>query len=355
MSDYDIIDVAPTRELTVVDNFILNKPKNRYAEGLHYINNTQVATGLLDPTVTEEDMRIAEYGAKNDPNAVAILRVKSEVFDMGKVKLTPFDECVLDACYALALHGATKFSIENLANVLAGKEVKFHDLDTSRYKGALEFLKENPDGTAVIDPSSLSYYEFLHFTVEKLSKLTVTLDCTNLLAPDGQKVFSELKVEGYMLPVEIFHGVSRITKKEKVFYRFLTKSIIYEYAERFNRIACVPAKLLDNGVPNNVETIPLKTAILKKIALMKNSHNNYYTNKISYEWYSEKDKAMRGLLSELGLSREQYSSSSAWRNKKSKIHRDVGLILEKCKEEGMIADYEEAKEGQRIIGYIITP
>lgn len=321
---------------------------------VHYMNNTQVATGLLDPTVTEEDMRIAEYGAKNDPNAVAILRVQSEIFDMGKVKLTPFDECVLDACYALALHGATKFSIENLANVLAGKEVKFHDLDTSRYKGALEFLKQNPDGTTAIDPSNLSYYEFLHFTVEKLSKLTVTLDCTNLLAPDGKRVFSELKVEGYMLPVEIYYGVSRVTKKEKVYYRFLTKSIIYEYAERFNRIACVPKKLLDNGVPNNVETIPLQTAVLKKISLIKNDHNNYYTNKISYEWYSEKDKKMHGLLADLGLSREQYSSNSAWRNKKSKIHRDVGLILQKCQDEGIISGYEEMKDGQKIQGYTIT-
>ena len=52
----EIIDVTPTNELAILEPPVR---KNRYAEGLHYINNTQVATGLLDPTVTEEDMRIS--------------------------------------------------------------------------------------------------------------------------------------------------------------------------------------------------------------------------------------------------------------------------------------------------------
>jgi hypothetical protein len=98
------------------------------------------------------------------------------------------------------------------------------------------------------------------------------------------------------------------------------------------------------------ENITLQNTVARRIVQIKNKNNHSASNRISYEWGKNGEK---GLLSRVGIRRENFSSDNAWSQKKTKVHKAVGKILEKYKEDNIIKDYHEVKDGKIYIGYDI--
>ena len=131
----------------------------------------------------------------------------------------------------------------------------------------------------------------------------------------------------------------------------IKKSILYQYAERLNRVAVVPDKMLDTGLPASVDGVVLGREIAKIITIMKNPHNHYSSRDITYEW--KKGGEEKGLFARIGLKKESYPSPQSWSRKKRQIHKMIGEILEKYKQDGIITDYHENINGKSKVGYHI--
>lgn len=312
---------------------------------------------LTSPEATEKTIRVSEFGEKASESAAnyALLSLYSSELDMEKLSITPFDVCILDTVYTMCQDAKTSFTIEELANRMARKEVKFNstkmefDRESNKHISKI-FLSQdaNPNKT----PEQLNFYNFLHYSVSKLSFIKIAIDCSALPRLDENEVkYDRIILEGSLLPVNAILYRTNVVKEEKIKYTFATIPVLYEYAERYKRIAAAPAKVLRTPLNVNPENISLTNEIAKTISLMKNPNNNYHSRDITYEWTV--NGVEKGLLARLGFYRSQYSSAAAWSRKKSTLHKDLGKILESYKNSGLIKDYSENKKGTVYIGYHI--
>ena len=326
--------------------------QNKHVKGVEYINTTKVSTALTTREAKEKTVKVHEYGEKTEKNrqSFTIMSLYSRVLNMSNVVITPFDINILDCVYSMIQNGQSEFTIEQLANTLMKKEVKFDSIDVN-YQDTFEAMKLTKEANPELSEEQLNFYNRLHLSIMKLSNVTVRLDCSRMKAPDGEKMFDRHIKYGYLLPIEIDEYESPVKKEQRIKYTMIKKSILYQYAERLNRVAVVPAKMLDTGLPASVDGVVLGREIAKIITIMKNPHNHYASRDITYEWkkYGEE----KGLFARIGLKREQYATAQSWAKKKSKVHKEIGQILSRYQEAGIIKSYHENKKGQAKTGYHI--
>lgn len=325
---------------------------NKHCKGVEYINTTKVSTALTTREAKEKTVKVHEYGEKTEKNrqSFTIMSLYSRVLNMSNVVITPFDINILDCVYSMIQNGQSVFTIEQLANTLVKKEVKFDSIDVN-YQDTFEAMKLTKEANPELSEEQLNFYNRLHLSIMKLSNVTVRLDCSRMKAPDGEKVFDRHIKYGYLLPMEIDEYESPVKKEQRIKYTMIKKSILYQYAERLNRVAVVPAKMLDTGLPASVDSVVLGREVARIITVMKNPHNRYASRDITYEWkkYGEE----KGLFARIGLKREQYATAQSWAKKKSKVHKEIGQILSRYQEEGIIKSFHENKKGQVKTGYHI--
>lgn len=317
------------------------------------INTTQVSQSLTLPEAISSDLAVYEYGKNSLKNkeTYTVLQLGSRALNMTDLQITPFDICILDCVYSMIVDGVEDLTIEHLANSLMKREVKFKST-AELFKGAFEYMKLDAECFPHLSPEELDFYNFLHLTMHKLSEISIRLDCSHMKDKNGKRIFEHSVLYGALLPMEIGEYQSPVTKEQKVYYRFLKKSILYEYAEQLNRLATIPEKMLKTRLPASVDSVVLSREIAKTISLMKNRNNSYHTREIIYEWQrGNKDK---GLFERIGLSKEDYPSAQKWSKVKARVHRDIGIILEDYKKQGIIADYAEIIQKRSKIGYQIT-
>lgn len=324
----------------------------KHCKGVEYINTTKVSTALTTREAKEKTVKVHEYGEKTEKNrqSFTIMSLYSRVLNMSNVVITPFDINILDCVYSMIKNGQSVFTIEQLANTLMKKEVKFDSIDVN-YQDTFEAMKLTKEANPELSEEQLNFYNRLHLSIMKLSNVTVRLDCSRMKAPDGEKVFDRHIKYGYLLPMEIDEYESPVKKEQRIKYTMIKKSILYQYAERLNRVAVVPAKMLDTGLPASVDGVVLGREIAKIITIMKNPHNHYSSRDITYEW--KKGGEEKGLFARIGLKKESYPSPQSWSRKKRQIHKMIGEILEKYKQDGIITDYHENINGKSKVGYHI--
>ena len=218
------------------------------AEKRNYFNNTKVANSIGTLSDLSGTFAILELG-KNKPNVNSYIDFTTDDLKelSSNIRLTRFDLVVMDAAYTIMKHGNSTFTPEMIANTIAGKPVKF-DKNTS--KKLDEITK----------------------TIEKLASIRVRIDGTDVMRAKRKINDKELFViTSNLLPVNGYYYLSKIKGESRVAFKFLSKPVLYEYAEALGRVISVPSKLLTiEGVREDNDFYVIKQELIKEIEIMKN-------------------------------------------------------------------------------------
>lgn len=338
-----------------------NENKNKYEIGDIIFDVTKLNKMLTRKEAKTGTIIIPEYdkdGVKS-PDRYAELTIIPLKVNNEEYYIEPFDICILDTIYSMIQNDVKSFSIGELANRLVKRELKF---EHTRMQLPAQFLEafnipafshvNNPE----IPVEKLNFFNHLLFSINKLSCINVTIDCTHLngprdIDPNSEKVqYKKNILFGRLLPIkgQIFQTAGM--PEEKLRYTMSETPVLFDYAISYRRVARGPAKLMASPLRATPENITLQNAVARRIVQIKNKNNHSASNRISYEWGKNGEK---GLLSRVGIRRENFSSDNAWSQKKTKVHKAVGKILEKYKEDNIIKDYHEVKDGKIYIGYDI--
>ena len=380
-----------------------NKCKNNFDQGFRYVETTMLGTELMNATL-EKPISVMEL-ITEDGNMITNVEFNSFVLDVANIRLTPIQHCFMSVIYTMYTNGVEEFSVNQFANELARRKVKFNKDNMLTGVSAVKMLmksnaQENIDAIVVnnenqdeinhftydekdranrnvknnytiinetsqsvhpVSENELDLYNSIMYELTKMSLVFVTLDLEKYDIRCLKGRYRELKTSGQLLPLRIKLVEDLNTKEKKVIFKITSVPILYEYAEKAKRIAKIPNKALN--VPSNrtVEDEVLTQIIGKKISRLKNRNNRYNAKNITYEYFVyEKDeytdvskRVRKGLFKDLGICREQYTTDSAWSKRKSKIHTQVGKILQNFVDTHQIKGYVEIKDGIKIIGYEI--
>ena len=287
-----------------------------------YINNTKIMHVIISNSpfsATNYNFDVITLPRKN-------VCVNVELED-GEKNITPLDAAIMDAVYTLYCNGSNVFTAENVARVMAADYKGSHKISDYRIQTIVSSLK-------------------------KLASIRITIDCTDEYhvrkVQDIPK--DRIKLTTYLLPLEEIEVISG-NQKRLHGYRLLKKPALYQYAETVKQIMAVPIELLQiPGAENTEEMILLKRALITKIELLRNAKNNVKNNYISYLYYDAKTGQQNGLFIAAGINPAD-NTPAGWKNKRSKLHKRVCLILDRYKQIGYIQGYDVRKLGEKkVIG-----
>lgn len=229
----------------------------------------------------------------------------------GGVTLSTYDKSIINGVNSLMESGNTAFSIPMLYHAMTGKQ--------------------NP---TVDDQLQDEISEKL----ENMRRMTLSIDLTEearakyLLDEFGEPLdVEELSIEGYLLPLNKITGV--VNGKKTILYQMIQPPPLYTYSKMKRQLATAPINLLNAPVSNNATTIPLKTYLLQRIEVSKNTQAHNNTINILYE----------SVYQELGAEDKS-------KTQKMRIRRYTTTILDYYIEKNYISNYLEYKEGRSIKG-----
>lgn len=281
----------------------------------HFFNNTKASTILFSGISLESggEYHIPVIPRKGIEITMAVLIDPKK--NLTAMALGPYEAAVLDAIYTLSIYGCPQVSIEMLVRAVYGRR----DMDVTAKQ-----------------------FETMNSCLERLSGITIKINCSDefVLRKKAAKD-EEVIYEGSLLPLQ---------RCEDGTYLVTGTSPIYGYAEAIRQIATVPAAVVQaDGLRNTEETMLLRRYLLKRIAVMQNTHNHMASNKITLSRWDRKSRSEKGLLPSL----YDPGSYTNWRKKKSKICRSIRTILTGLQSAGYIAGYTELVQGREITAYLM--
>lgn len=251
-----------------------------------------------------------------------------------KPELTCFDWDVADAIYTLYLSRHKQFTVGQILRILSG------DSDQTATAKKQEAIEES---------------------IEKLRGIFVTIDCTFQMRERHKIAYpEEWFISGPLLSVQV--------KDEKKVKSYLfTKANpmpLYEYCAEVNQGIFVPRQLLsvsvfsgggeESKLADTLENISLKRYLIRRLEIIRNEKNNFNSRDILFQ--RKPGGRDPGLLAEIGLSREQYKSDTAWRNKRNSVYRTTEKILRYYQKLGYIQGCELVDQDTiRITGKMKDP
>lgn len=290
----------------------------------HYFNNTKVVNEIAKMEEFEQEMKVSEFGKKK--GLFSYINFEAEdIENMGPI--TRFDIMVMDAVYTLAKHGRKKFTLEMLANTIAGKEVS-------------------------LDKGTSTKLASIKASMNKLKTIYVNIDYTGIMRESGKIAQDEEYIKnGSLMPITTYTLKSQVQRKTKTAYEILGTPILYEYAESLGRIVSVPSAIMTlDGIREDTDFLAIKQQLIKEIQIMKNPNNRYTSREIRYEWSGGKKG---GFAQRVGLSHNNYSNDIQWKKRKVKLTSQVETILLHLVDVNFIDGYEFIKEGKSIVGVMI--
>ena len=239
------------------------------------------------------------------------------------------DMAILDSAITLMLAGRSRFTAQTVVRTLRGNFDSHRNVTAQQVK-------------LVTD------------SVNKLSRIGIRIDCSEeyavrkLCRKGDQVIF-----EGPILPVrkaEVRAGNGLILPG----WILESDPVLYAEAHTLHQIAKVPMELLqlNPGESLTVQYIMIRRYLFDRIEGMKSRRNSLVSRKISYEWYDSRTRTMKGLLEELGYTKDAFRN---WPNTKARIHKIITGILDDFCLCGYIKSYQLEKQGNRITGYLIYP
>lgn len=243
---------------------------------------------------------------------------KDEDVTLSSNNVTLFDLAVMDSVYTLFKNGCNSFTPEMVARVMSGN-----------LKGDVK-----PQKAGAVTKS-----------LRKLALIRVTLDCTDEYRERGiqLKKGDRALYTDYLLPMREIQLKS--VNGDVYVNGFLLKEmpILYDYAERIDRIASVPIGLMKvAGVTDTEDGILVKRYVIQRVEELKKARNKAKLNEIIY--YDQEFR--KGAMSELWYD----SDIKNKRDKKAKLHTMMIKVLKSFKQEKYITDYQEILEGKSVIG-----
>lgn len=281
----------------------------------HFFNNTKASTILFSGISLESggEYHIPVIPRKGIEITMAVLIDPKK--NLTAMALGPYEAAMLDAIYTLSVCSCPRISVEMLVRAMYGKR----DMDVTSKQA-----------------------EVLRTCLERLTGITVRIDCSaeftlRKKAAKGEEVI----YEGPLLPLQ---------RCDDGTYVITGTSPVYAYAEAIRQIATVPAEIVQaDGLRNNEETMLLRRYLLKRIAVMQNTHNHMASNKIALSRWDRKSRSQKGLLPSL-YNQAEYTN---WRKKKSKICHSIRAVLAGLQSVEYIAGYKEFMQGREITAYQI--
>lgn len=290
-----------------------------------YFNNTKVANVIMKIEDFSQDIAIMEYGKKKQ-DVCSYINFESN--DLKELKsITRFDLMVMDAVYTIQTSGRNRFTLEMLANTIAGKEIS-------------------------LDKNTSTKLKAIKASMDKLKKIYINIDYTSIMRENGKISQDEEYIKnGSLMPITTYTLRSQVKRKTKTAYEVLDKPVLYEYAETLGRIISVPSKILTlDGVREDTDFLAIKQQLVKEIEIMRNAKNNYRNREIKYEWANGQPG---GFAERVGLKKENYSNDIQWKKRKVKLTEQLKTILDHLVSVKFIKGYDFIKEGKSIVGIAI--
>lgn len=275
-----------------------------------YIMQIDAITNHLATLGEETRLRVGKRG--NQPVLTTVtLDMPDHMKIEGGGQLTTYDKSIINGVTSLLESGNTVFSIPMLYHAMTGRHNP--TVDDQLYEDISQKLEKMRRMMISIDLSEESEAQFI--TGESGERLSV----------------SDVVVEGYLLPLNKMSG--SINGKRTELFQIIQHPPLYTYSKMRRQLASVRISLLSAPVNNNATTIPLKTYLLQRIEMMKNTRNSITQSNILYE----------SLYNELG-------ASDAGKTKKMRIRTYTTTILNYFVEQEYIKAYEEYKSGRSVAG-----
>lgn len=289
----------------------------------HYINNTKLLGTIRKYNDLSQNRKLITDVGKKGSN----LDISFEISD----DLSYYDCAVADAIFTLYKNEYQKFSLNQLIKVLSGNT-----------------------GKALTEQNKPELLQSL----KRLRSTNIRIDCTSEMKARGKLLDknSTYILEGAFLTLE--------DTKKKYYLKDIEDMPLYKYAEENRQIIAVLPSLLDvydvstqKPLTNTSENILIKRYLIQRLEIMR--FNNNIGREITYSWKETGTAKMRGMLHELEIDIDSYSSKESRRHKFLDIHATVKKILEYYKQLNYITDYEVTRahmdgaiKGVRILGDI---
>lgn len=304
---HTLLDLPVPAEMSLLPSIQSIRPKT-------YIMQVDAITNQLTNLTGRDRFKVGSKG-KQPIQTTVTLDIPEHMKIEGGAALSTYDKSIINGVTSLLESGNPIFSIPMLYHAMTGKQ--------------------NPTIDEVL-------YEELSTKLEKMRRLMLTIDLTEesraKYLPHGKGTeldIENLTIEGYLLPLNKMSGV--INGKKTELYQLITNPPLYTYSKLKRQLASVPLFLLNAPVNNNSTTIPLKTYLLQRIEMMKNSRNAIRSTIILYE----------SIYSEL-------EATDASKTKKQRIREYTGKILTYFVENRYIGGYMEFKKGRSVAGIKIN-
>ena len=291
-----------------------------------YMNNTKVANVITSIDDFSQELAITEFG-KDKKDICSYLNFATD--DGSELKsITRFDLMVMDAVYALHVSGRRTFTLEMLANTIACKEVSLEKTTSSKLRN----IKES---------------------MEKMRRIFVSIDYTDIKRATGEIIEDDKYIlNDNLIPAAVHIVKSKVKKRNKIEYEMERTPILYRYAQDLGRIINIPTKILTlNGIREDDDFLVLKHQLIKEIAVMKNTRNNFQNRIIKYEWANGEQG---GFVHRIGLDKNNYTNDVQWKKRKVKLTNHIEVILNHLIEVKYIKGYEHIKEGKSVVGFEIN-
>lgn len=184
--------------------------------------------------------------------------------------------------------------------------------------------------------------------MEIIACTRITISYTNNSDPDN---IEKKELKDYLLDmghrqISIGNGENK-TIRDK--WQLRSKPILLEYAETvLKRVRTIEPIFYPQIANKTQDYITLEQALAHQVhEIIKGNYNNKC---ITYE----QTKNSKGLLKTAGIFKADNQSSSAWCQKKAKVHRTVCKILDSYINDKLISGYIIRKKGQSTIGVEIS-
>lgn len=276
----------------------------------NYIMHMDAITNRLASLEVQNTLKVGQKGNKPILTTVT-LDIPEHIKIEGGGELASYDKSIVNAVTSLLESGNTMFSIPMLYHAMTGKQ--------------------NP----TIDDA---LYDEISSKIERMRRMMLSIDLTEeneahfLTGKQGEQLYiSDVKLEGYILPLTKISGM--VNGKKTELYQIIQEPPLYTYSKMRRQLASVRISLLGAPVNNNSTTIPLKTYLLQRIEMMKNTKNNIESCNILYSSiYKELD------------------AQDAGKTKKMRIRTYTTAILDYFIHQRYISGYNEYKSGRTIAG-----
>ena len=300
----EILDISLPRNAALLPSLQTIRPQT-------YIMQIDAITNQLTTLSGREKLRVGTTRGNQPVRTTVTLDIPKHMRIDGGTVLSTYDKSIINGVTSLLESGNPVFSIPMLYHAMTGKQ--------------------NP----TVDEQ---LFEEISGKLEKMRRLTIAIDLSEenearfITDENGDPLpIENVTMEGYLLPLNKISGV--INGKKAELFQLIQNPPLYTYSKMKRQLASVPITLLSAPLNNNSTTIPLKTYLLQRIELMKNTHNSIRSSTILYDT----------IYSELG-------DQNANKTRKMRIRTYAATILNYFIEQGYIRGYEEFRRGRTITG-----